>query len=205
MKLMRIYREQKGWSQAALAEAASVPRATVSAIETGRVVPSVETALAIAHALDSSVEALFAAGPSGGIDRWASPAISAPVRFWLARVADRMIAYPAEALPTGSIAHDGVLGVDGGRNISPDARPDDTLVLATCDPAVGLLAEALRARNVRLIALSRPSREALRLLRDGLVHAAGVHFSNDQAPDENKALIFRMFGDDPQVLLNYAE
>ena len=56
--------------------------------------------------------------------------------------------------------------------------PSNTLVVACCDPAVGLLADALARRpGVRLIALPRSSRTALAMLEPGLVHAAGVHLA----------------------------
>ena len=56
------------------------------------------------------------------------------------------------------------------------ATASRTLVLATCDPAVGILAaELARTENIRLIALRRSSQEALQLLHAGLVHGAGAH------------------------------
>ena len=45
----------------------------------------------------------------------------------------------------------------------------DTLVLACCDPAVGLLAAALAApAGIRLLPIQRPSHEALDLSSAGL-------------------------------------
>lgn len=202
---LRALRNQRGWSQAALAEASGVPRPTVSAIETGRVVPSVEAALALARALGTTVERMFGQDALEKIERWARPVRTTPVRFWRARVGPRLIAYPAEPLLSGVIAHDGILAADGSMQVSPDASPDDTLVIATCDPTVGVLAEALARRDVRLIALPRPSKEALRLLRDGLVHIAGVHFSNVLIPDGNQTAILRMMRGKPQVVLQYSE
>jgi putative molybdopterin biosynthesis protein len=201
-----VARERRGWTQAALAEAAGVPRPTVSAAETGRVVPSVQTALALARALGTDVETLFGEdAPGAAPDRWASPVQRTPVRYWQARVGGRRVAYPVEVLWNGSLAQDGVLGPRGDWAVDPAARPEDTLVIATGDPAAGLLAEALARRGVRPILLARPSRESLRLLKEGLVHAAGLHFSHPLSPDENRVSAQRALGGAPQVLLRYAE
>ena len=51
-------------------------------------------------------------------------------------------------------------------------------MLASCDPAAGLLsAELARTVGLRLIVVPRSSRAALDLLARGLVHAAGVHLA----------------------------
>src|SRR5262245_44860362 len=57
----------RGWSQAALAGRCGVSRAEISAIETGRLAPSVTVALRLAAEFGESVETLFgavAAGPA---------------------------------------------------------------------------------------------------------------------------------------------
>ncbi len=75
---------------------------------------------------------------------------------------------------------------DGGFDDFPQVDAERTLVVACCDPAVGLLAEALaRTDGVRLIVLSRSSRSALDLLARGLVHAAGVHLVRSDDPGGN--------------------
>ena len=70
------------------------------------------------------------------------------------------------------------------------AAPSDTLVMACCDPAVGLLAaELARSTGVRLIALPRSSRAALVLLGQGLVHVAGVHLARVGDPGGNATVV----------------
>ena len=63
-------------------------------------------------------------------------------------------------------------------------------MLASCDPAVTLLhAELARTAGLRLVVLPRSSRAALKLLGQGLVHAAGVHLARSDRTDGNaKAL-----------------
>jgi molybdate-binding protein len=102
--------------------------------------------------------------------------------------------YPVEASPLGVVPHDGIFQQDvfeeRGRN-----DPASTLVLASCDPASGLLAQELaRSTGVRLIVLPRSSATALSLLQQGLVHAAGVHLAGDDAPGGNAAIVRNMLG-----------
>jgi molybdate-binding protein/transcriptional regulator with XRE-family HTH domain len=183
---VRSRRQQRGWSQAELAERAGISRAAVSAVEIQRLVPSVAAALALATALDCRVEELFGPARADPEDaKWAWPPTCEPCRYWHARVAGRLLLFPAEAMASGIVAHDGVF-----RNGTPGAtgplRPDDTLVMASCDPAASLLAnEYARAGGRRLLVLHRSSGHALKLLRDGLVDVAGVHLANAKARQRN--------------------
>ena len=56
---VREFREQRGWTQAQLAEAMGVSRKTVNTVENGVFSPSIVVALKFADALDQPVEALF--------------------------------------------------------------------------------------------------------------------------------------------------
>ncbi len=179
--VVRAFRERRGWSQQDLAARAGLSRAGVSAIETGRLAPSTAAALALARALDCAVEDLFRLRSAGAVEvgdgpwAWPPPSSRSACRYWRATIGGRSLAYPVEVSPLGLPAHDGVFR-DGVFDDLPRVDADRTLVVACCDPAVGLLAEALaRTDGVRLIVLSRSSRSALDLLVRGLVHAAGVH------------------------------
>ena len=56
---LRPLREERGWSQAALADALGVSRQTVNALETGRYDPSLPLAFAISRLFNQSIEAIF--------------------------------------------------------------------------------------------------------------------------------------------------
>ena len=56
---VRRFREERGWTQAQLAEAMGVSRKTVNTVENGVFSPSVVVALKFAAALDQPVETLF--------------------------------------------------------------------------------------------------------------------------------------------------
>ncbi len=181
---VRSAREARGWSQADLARTSGVRRATISGIETERVVPSVQIALQLAEALELTVESLFV--NDARQLTWARLPPEGPTRYWAAEVAGVALAYPVEpsAVPH---PHDGVGQPWADLPIPPSQNLHTTLVLASCDPTAALLARALADRGIRLICLNRPSGAALDLLRQGLVHAAGVHFATPKTPDANRA------------------
>lgn len=188
---LHAWRVRAGWSQDELARRAGLSRAGVGAIETGRLVPSVAAALALAGVLGCRVEDVFRIGPAApGVAAWAwTPPRTVKVRFWRAEVGGVERLYPVEPTAWGAVPHDGVASADGldpGAGLGPGSDPTRTLVLAGCDPAAGLLAaELARASGVRLLAFSRPSRAALDLLARGLVHVAGCHLGGSSDPGGN--------------------
>ncbi|MCO5169227.1 MAG: helix-turn-helix domain-containing protein [Planctomycetes bacterium] len=181
---LQAERSRRGLTQAGLARLAGISRAEVSAIETGRLrSPSVGAALALSAALEVPVEALFVR--PGGPVAWAwDPPSAGPRRFWRARVGEQDLLYPVEDTLLGALAHDGV----GPPCPTAGARDARTVVIAGCDPAVGLLAGAVaRAAGVRVLAFTRSSARALDLLGAGKVHLAGVHLG-DNAREARRAL-----------------
>lgn len=176
------------WSQDELARRAGLSRPAVSAIETGRVVPSVAAAMALAAAFDCRVEDLFAleGSKSQAATEWAWEPAADPCPFWRASLGDRILLYPFE--PTSA----GVLPPDGFRRGRNDERygsadPARTLVVAACDPAMGLFAaEMERTASIRVLPLVRSSQAALALLRDGLVHVAGLHLRDPDGASGNE-------------------
>lgn len=171
-------RQQHGWSQDQLSEKAGISRAAVSAIEIRRLVPSVAAALAIAKAFDCTVEELFDSDrKSTDPDSWAWSPTSDPCRFWRVNIGGQTMRIPAEDTVAGLLPHDGVW-TEGKARIIREASPEKTLVMASCDPAAGLLAlEYERATGLRLLPLQRSSRAALDLLHRGTVHVAGIHLA----------------------------
>ena len=183
---VRSQRLARDWSQQELADRAGLSRAGVSAIETGRLAPSVIAAMALARALDSTVEQLFGTeNRSPSTVAWGCPPAQSETRYWNARVGNQTFAYPIEADSPQLDWHDGV--AEGGvlRDASPEVS-QRTLVVAGCDPAAGLLAaEYARQFQFRLIVLRRSSRDALDLLAAGKVHAAGIHLGGKGRRSDN--------------------
>ena len=56
---LKVYRAERDWSQAQLAEALGVSRQTVNAIETGKYDPSLALAFKIAEVFESRIEEVF--------------------------------------------------------------------------------------------------------------------------------------------------
>ncbi|KAF0216526.1 MAG: molybdate metabolism transcriptional [Geobacteraceae bacterium] len=181
---IRQFREERGWSQQELSERAGLSRAGVSAIEMGKLVPSTVAALALAKVFGCKVEELFHLGGHDEI-HWAWSPAKEPCRYWRAVIGGKLLLFPVEASPLGMLPHDGVYR-DGRLFDNPFADPFRTLVMASCDPAVGLLAaEYARITPFRMLVLSRSSRQSLQLLRDGLVHVAGLHLAESSNPAAN--------------------
>ncbi|CAN5898300.1 hypothetical protein BH23PLA1_BH23PLA1_27630 [soil metagenome] len=192
---VRAYRQRLAWSQEELARRSGLSRTGISAIEMGRLVPSTAAALALAMALDCRVEDLFRLGVSTDCgDTWVWPPKLQACRYWLAEVGGRVRAYPVEASPLGVVPHDGIYR-DGSFQHRDGVDPRRTLVVACCDPAVGLLAaELARTADVRLLVLPRSSRSALTLLEQGVVHAAGLHLSRSDDQQGNAAAVKSLLG-----------
>lgn len=212
---VRAERNRAGWAQQELADRAGLSRTEISAIETGRLVPSAAVALALAGAFGCAVEDLFhLSGDTAEeeIDR------NRPARYWLAHIGGTVRRIPVEPTHVGVLAHDRATGstsvaidragggqrpVRAGRGPGenrplttavPPIDPRRTLVVAGCDPAIGLLAGLVaRAADVRLIPLVRSSGRALDLLKRGGAHVAGVHLGDDSA--DNDAVARAALGD----------
>lgn len=186
---LRRRRRENGWTQAELARRAGLSRAAVSAVETGRVVPSVAAALSLARALHLAVEELWSENAEEPV--WAWSPRPADGRYWLAELGGRLVRYPVEQTAAGVLPHDGV-AEDGAPRPPAGLDPRRTLAIAGCDPAAGLLAETLLRRSgVRLLPFGRSSRRALELLRDGQVAVAGVHLGRGEA---NRSAARKMLG-----------
>lgn len=182
---VRRYRDERGWSQQELADRTGLSRTGIGAIESGRLVPSTSAALALAAAFGCRVEDMFVLEADLDTPRWAWPPAQTPSRFWSAQGLSGKLLYPVEPNPVGLVAHDGVFR-DGAIEQHADQDPRSTLVVATCDPAVGLLATEYQSQTgYRMLCLGRSSREALELLRDDVVHAAGIHVADHTHADDN--------------------
>ena len=187
---VRCYRLARQWSQLELARRANISRAAVSAIESERLVPSVAAALSLARTLECSVEELFGNVPGSGESlsnqpRWAWRPPTPNARFWAARIGTQRLLFPVEPTPIGMLAGDG--RADGKQPVVNERLADMTLVVASCDPAIGMLARLYeQVTGFRMLAFCRSSQVALELLQRNLVHVAGVHVATPSQPDKNQ-------------------
>lgn len=176
-----------GWSQQELADRTGLSRAGVGAIEAGRLAPSVHAALALARALETSVEELFSS-PRAHANKisWGIMPSTASSRFWFASMKDSVFAYPVSDETTQLDWHDSA--DEGARlSIADQEKAEQTLVVAGCDPAASLLAlEYQRQFQFRMILVRRNSRESLDLLAEGKVHVAGMHLGEKAERSANR-------------------
>jgi DNA-binding XRE family transcriptional regulator/molybdate-binding protein len=181
--LLRRRRLECGFTQAELAARAGVSRQLVAAVEAGRNVPAVDAALALAQALSTTVEQLYAARPAGVV-----AALGGRLRNGIAlrvgRVGEQMVA--------AELADHGVAGASwakpdavleaGELRHFPGASPAG-VVVAGCDPALGVAEALLDGLGPRsLLALSTTTATALRALERESVHAAVVHAVPEELP-----------------------
>ena len=186
---VRQRRIERSLSQEELAAIAGVSRTGLSAIEGGRLIPSVAAALALARVLECDVETLFGEAAQTGKVEWAWAPFAFPSRYWQAEVNGHSWLYPAVTSSGFGCRHDGVLSSlnEGPQKSSLASR---TLVLATCDPAAGLLAlEYFRQTGFRLLVIPLSSRQGLAALGKGVVHAAGIHLATSGSPGGNAQVI----------------
>lgn len=198
--LVRVERQRRGWSQQELAIRTGLSRAGVSAIESGRLVPSVRAALALARALEASVEQLFESAARPAALEWAAPPAGPSPRFWNARVGERTLSYPIGEDTLQLDWHDAVFR--GGSSPMVDAeKAERTLVVASCDPAAALLAgEFQRQFQFRMLVLRRNSMDALNLLAIGMAHVAGIHLGHAKSRAGNARAARHRLGKNCQLL-----
>ncbi|WP_134322605.1 substrate-binding domain-containing protein [Cumulibacter soli] len=174
-------RIERGWTQADLAERAGVTRQLVSALEAGRHVPNVVAAMGIASALQVTVEDLFGDEPEpvDALDV-AAPAGS-PVS--VARVGGRLV--------TAAGAH-GLLGAEAwgvADAVVADTltwlpgRSPASLLIAGCDPAIGLLSGVLDRSGHRMLGLHASTGRSVDALAAGRVHGVLVHGRASELPE----------------------
>jgi len=146
-----------------------VSRQALNALERGHAQPSVETALALARLLGTTVEALFGASHRvhPGLPAQAGPP---GTRLLLAEVGGRVHAHvldPSSGEPADAL----VETIDAPPELLEPERWRRTLLVAGCDPALRML--AIRTGNARW--LEAGTGRAVDLLFRHQVHLAGVH------------------------------
>ena len=195
---VRNLREAKGLTQTELAERAGISRSAVTAIEGAKLVPSVATALSLAAVLGCSVEELFGSPESPrATASWAWEPPTNSNRCWHAEVFGKVLKLPAAVTPMWSALPD---DVDAGSQ-KASIVADETLVLATCDPAAGILASQFHAATgMRMIVIPRSSGQSLELLKQGVVHLAGLHLATAEHPEGNSDAVRTRLGNDYNLI-----
>jgi molybdate-binding protein len=156
----------------------------------------VAVALKIATALEEPVEGVFGTASERASLDWAWPAATTDPRVWYGSVNGRRLLFPVEPTAAGAIPHDARARGDSVHLLGSDTNtPERTLVVAGCDPLVGFLVRELAAAHgIRVLPLLRSSAQALDLLRRGLVHMAGLHYSDADGHTTNDDVVRSTLG-----------
>lgn len=171
MTPLRTHRKEAGLTQAELALRAGVSRQLVGAVESGRHLPRVDAAMALASALGVEVGTLFSPVPAAcDLLTGEAPANGTLVRA--GRVGDLIVTSPLRIGPEGWDVADGV--VNAG-TVAPFGSRRGGFAVAGCEPGLEVVERLQRERGMGAIAVSTSSRVAIAALVAGRVHAAVVH------------------------------
>lgn len=168
---IRSLRLARGLTQAQLAELAQVSRQLVGAVEADRHLPRVDAAARLAAALSTTVEELLAQGTREVVGVVEEPAEGALVR--IGRVRNQLVCVPAARSGEGWATADAQVQ-DGMVQLFDVERP--AIVVAGCDPIVGLASRLLEAASgPRVMPVATSSATAAAVLAVGRSHAVTVH------------------------------
>jgi molybdate-binding protein/DNA-binding XRE family transcriptional regulator len=212
-------RQLRNIAAADLARRVGVSRQTIYAIESGSYVPNTAVALRLARELETPVEELFTLAESSGSAAEtvtatvlsAAPAASGrPVR--LAKVRNQWICAPADTLPCYLPEADGI--VTQTRRGPLEARVqvfgaaeamNKRLVVAGCDPAIGLLIRmAERLSGLEMVAVPASSRRAIQWLKQGKVHIAGSHLEDPRSGEFNLPYLSKVMPNEDLAVVTFA-
>ncbi len=202
-----------------LARRVGISRQTIYAIETGTYIPNTQVALKLARELEVSVEELFALEEEKPAtpEPLDSEVLSAtrltngqPVR--ICQVGDRWISVPVSASPYYLPEADGVVSKAGRSNskagllvVSKDEVSQKKLVVAGCDPAIGLVTRMVeKLSGVEILSASASSKLALTWLKEDKVHVAGSHLEDPETGDFNLPYIRREFPGEDFTVVTFA-
>jgi len=216
---LSVLRRSRGISASDLAQSAGVSRQTIYAIEAGSFIPNTEVSLLLAQTLEVRVEEIFSLTqdkpkPNDQIQT-ESLSTQKPVKgqaVRLGHVGDRLVSIPVHATPYFLPEADGVIS-KLGRNLAStwltvfakDEALQKNLVLAGCDPAIGLISGIVaKLSGVELISAPASSRLALQWLKEGKVHIAGSHLEDQATGEFNIPFVRHQFPDGDFTVVNFA-
>ncbi len=199
---LREMRVSAGLSQGELAKNAGITRQALYAMEKDQYLPGTEVALHLADALGTSVEDLFSLNEGREILEAElpvdHPGVLNSTRVKLATVGNRLVAKPVMELgdvlnytvPADAL----ILGATSRRKrsvyvqlLKSQKDVEKQILVAGCDPAMYLAGEHVRqqAGNASVVGWNMTSLAALRALKRGDVHVAGIHMRDPRSGEYN--------------------
>jgi molybdopterin molybdotransferase/putative molybdopterin biosynthesis protein len=129
----------------------------------------------------------------------------------LCRVNRRLMAIAPSSAAWYLPASDGVVtgkpGKDGKATVEilhPEHELGNRILVAGCDPAMSVLARHLQPAGIELVLVHRNSSQALQLLKQDLVHVAGMHLKDEASGESNLPEIKRQFPNGAIALISFS-
>ena len=218
---LNAIRSGRGVAAAELAREVGVSRQTIYAIEAGTYVPNTEVSLKLARALEVGIEELFSLAPEDedndpqplGSEILSADPLQAGQAVQVCRIGKHLVSVPVHAFPyllpeaNGVVARGAQRHGRGRVNVFSEENLDaKRILLAGCDPAIGLLARmAERSAGVEIVPAAASSRLALQWLKAGKVHIAGMHLQDAKTGEFNVPIVRRECPDEDFTIVTFAQ
>lgn len=214
-----VIRRNRGVGAADLARRVDVSRQTIYAIEAGSYIPNTEVALKLSRELEVPVEELFSldaekaeAPESLPADVLSAVPVAKGQAVRVCQVSGRRVSIPVNASPYYLPEADGVISKVGRSNgkadlvaFAKEEANQKKIVLAGCDPAIGLVSRMMeKLGGVEIVAAAASSKQALTWLQEGKVHIAGSHLEDPETGEFNLPFIRREFPDEDFAVVTFA-
>ncbi|MBY0503361.1 MAG: helix-turn-helix domain-containing protein [Bryobacteraceae bacterium] len=210
-------RKRRGVSATDLAKRVGSSRQTIYAIEAGSFVPNTEVTLRLAQALEVRVEELFQLATDTPpaprhlrTDLLSDRPMKSGQAVRVCQVGEHQLSVPVNTVPYYLPEADGVLAKAGKLAevvlFAQDESYQKRLVLAGCDPAIGLLSRMVeRLSGVEMVAVGAASQLALRWLVEGKVHIAGTHLEDPTTGEFNLPYLQSQYPNEDFVVVTFSQ
>jgi putative molybdopterin biosynthesis protein len=216
---LREKRQALALSQKQLADLAGITRQAVSALEANQYWPATSVALQLARALHCRVEDLFSIKRGGEVIEGellgALPQGTNPVRAQVTQIGHRLLVRPLDGfgeLASLSATADGLIvgSSPENRRVKVKLLKDRDavrrkVVVGGCDPAMFLAGEHVRKHDQEnLVPCLMGSSLALKALKRGEIHVAGVHLADENSATWNLPDLKQSLGDMDFIVVTFA-
>jgi putative molybdopterin biosynthesis protein len=202
-----------------LADLAGITRQAVSALEANQYSPATSVALQLARALHCRVEDLFSIKQGGEVIEGeilgSPPQGTSPVRAQVTQIGHRLLVRPLEGLgelASLSATADGlIVGSSSDKTrvkvklLKDREAVRRKVVVGGCDPAMFLAGEHVRKHDQEnLVPCLMGSSLALKALKRGEIHVAGVHLADENSGTWNLPDLKQSLGDLDFIVVIFA-
>jgi putative molybdopterin biosynthesis protein len=216
---LREKRQSLALSQKQLADLAGITRQAVSALEANQYSPATSVALQLARALHCRVEDLFSLKQTGEIiegELLGAPLQgTGPVRAQVTQIGHHLLVRALDGygeLASLSATADGLIigSSSENRRVKVKLLKDREalrrkVVVGGCDPAMFLAGEHVRKHDQEtLVPCLMGSSLALKALKRGEIHVAGVHLSDENSRTWNLPDLKQSLGDLDFIVVTFA-